>query len=71
MMYGLGDSAHPSPLTAELLEKIILRQLLSIVAFAKNVASMKNRDCIQPEDFLFMMRKNTVGLKRLITYLGI
>jgi len=71
MMFGLGDSPEPLESTAELIEKIVLEEMLSLLECTCNVRTLRGAEVVGPEDILFLMRKDLVGLKRLIKYLSL
>ena len=70
MMYGLGDCSKPLQESAELVEDIVLKQMISIVNQARSITTLRCEDVIGPEDILFLMRSNLEALKRLIEYLS-
>lgn len=70
MMFGLGDCPKPLEATAKVIEEIVLEQLNSIICQAEEVSNKKCVRVISPQDLLFLLRKDTLKLQRLINYLG-
>lgn len=70
MMHGFGDCSEPLIESARLIEDIVLRQMRSIVKDACEVAKRRSSNTVNAEDFIFLLRKDTTKLKRLIKYLG-
>merc|ERR1719204_2013819 len=72
MMHGLGDVKKPLPESAAIVEELVHQQMVSFVLQALDVAQMRNplasSQRLDPEDCLFLMRKNKVKLRRLYRY---
>ncbi|KAL1124279.1 hypothetical protein AAG570_002049 [Ranatra chinensis] len=71
MMFGLGDCSEPLVESAELVERVVLRQMVIALAQAGAVTALRGQTVIAPDDLLFLMRNSMEGLKRLLEYLGI
>lgn len=71
MMHGFGDCSEPLIESARLIEDIVLRQMRSIVKDACEVAKRRSSNTVNAEDFIFLLRKDTTKLKRLIKYLDL
>ena len=69
-MHGFGDCSEPLLESARLIEEVVLRQMRSIVEEACKVAERRNSNTVDTEDFLFLLRRDKVKLRRLIKYLG-
>lgn len=72
MMHGLGDVKKPLPESAAIVEELVHQQMVSFVLQALDIAQMRNplaaSQRLDPEDCLFLMRKNQVKLRRLYRY---
>jgi len=71
MMHGLGDVKKPLPESAAIVEELVHQQIVSFVLQALEISHMRNPSApsrLEPEDCLFLMRKNKVKLKRLYKY---
>jgi len=71
MMHGLGDVKKPLPESAAIVEELVHQQMVSFVLQALEVSQLRNpysSSRLEPEDCLFLMRKNKVKLKRLYKY---
>ncbi|XP_051157286.1 transcription initiation protein SPT3 homolog [Leptopilina boulardi] len=71
MMHGFGDCSEPLIDSARIVEDIVLRQMRSIVKDAFEVAKQRGSNTVNAEDFIFLLRKDTVKLQRLIKYLDL
>ncbi|CAH2236177.1 transcription initiation protein SPT3 homolog [Pararge aegeria] len=68
MMHGFGDNPNPNAATVVLVEHIVLQQLRSILQEALNYSTLRGAKVISNYDIIYLMRKNTVKLKRLHNY---
>lgn len=71
MMYGFGDCKKPLLESAALVEDIVKQQMISLLYQAMDVAIMRNARFIGLEDFLYLLRKDKVKLKRFLQYMGL
>ncbi|XP_071133791.1 transcription initiation protein SPT3 homolog isoform X8 [Mytilus edulis] len=71
MMYGFGDCRKPLYDTAVLVEEIVKQQMISLLYQAMDVAIMRNARFIGLEEFLFLLRKDKIKLKRFLQYMGL
>ncbi|XP_074660684.1 transcription initiation protein SPT3 homolog isoform X1 [Tubulanus polymorphus] len=71
MMHGFGDVRKPLHETAVLIEEITHQHIQSAVLKVADVAAMRNARSISLEDFLFLLRKDKVKLRRLIRYMSL
>lgn len=71
MMYGLGDCSRPLRESAELIETIVVEQMSLMLSQAKEVMQWRGSNVMQPEDILYLLRRNEAALKRFITYIGV
>ena len=69
MMFGLGDCRKPLIESATLIEHIVHQQLILALYKAEDIAKQRNGRFIGIEDFLFLLRKDKVKLRRLIKFL--
>lgn len=69
MMHGFGDCRKPLHESAVLLEEIVHSQMVSLLYQASEVATKRNGRFISLEDFLFLLRKDKVKLRRLLRYM--
>ncbi|CAH0402716.1 unnamed protein product [Chilo suppressalis] len=68
MMHGFGDNPNPNAATVLLVENIVLQQLRSMLQEAFNYSNMRGGKAISNYDVIYLMRKNTLKLKRLYEY---
>lgn len=68
MMHGFGDVSDPLPASAQLIESILLQQLACLWRNAMNVAQMQDSNKPTLENFLFLLRKDPVRLRRFVKY---
>lgn len=71
MMYGFGDCRKPLYDTAVLVEEIVKQQMISLLYQAMDVAIMRNARFIGLEEFLYLLRKDKIKLKRFLQYMGL
>ena len=71
MMHGFGDSPHPLVETAEFIERVVKEQLLQILECLTEVADIRESNSIGMEEFLFLLRHNSVKLRRFCHYLHV
>ncbi|XP_064618360.1 transcription initiation protein SPT3 homolog [Liolophura sinensis] len=69
MMHGFGDSRRPLLDSAMLVEELVHQQMTTIAQQAAGVAMSRNARFIGIEDFLFLLRKDKVKLRRLLRYM--
>ncbi|CAG9791519.1 unnamed protein product [Diatraea saccharalis] len=68
MMHGFGDNPNPNAATVVLVENIVLQQVRSMLQEAYNYSNMRGGKAITNYDIIYLMRKNTLKLKRLYEY---
>ncbi|VVD01982.1 transcription initiation protein SPT3 homolog [Leptidea sinapis] len=68
MMHGFGDNPNPNAATVVLVENIVLQQLRTMLQEALNNSISRGAKVITNFDFIFLMRKNPLKLKRLHDY---
>ena len=71
MLHGFGDSPRPVKETAELIEKIVKEQLIEIIRMLVDTSAKRDSNSIGIEDFLFLLRKSPVKLRRFCCYLQV
>lgn len=69
MMHGFGDVSEPLVASAQLIESILLQQMACLWRSALDVAQMQDSSKPTIENFLFLLRKDPIKLKRFIKYL--
>ncbi|XP_052242615.1 transcription initiation protein SPT3 homolog [Dreissena polymorpha] len=69
MMHGMGDCNKPLHESAVLVEEITHQQIITVLHRALEVASLRGTKTLGLEDFLFLMRKDKVKLRRLLRYM--
>ncbi|KAK6628822.1 hypothetical protein RUM43_002638 [Polyplax serrata] len=69
MMHGFGDVPEPLLASAQLIENILLQQMGYLWRSALNVAQMQESNKPTIENFVFLLRKDPIRLKRFIRYL--
>lgn len=70
MMFGFGDCSEPLIDSATLINDVVQREMKSIIYEACKVADRRDSELVEPEDFLFLFRRNKIKLQRLMKYLG-
>ncbi|XP_028168639.1 transcription initiation protein SPT3 homolog [Ostrinia furnacalis] len=68
MMHGFGDNPNPNAATVLLVENIVLQQLRAMLQEALNYSFMRGGKNISNYDLIYLVRKNTLKLKRLHDY---
>ncbi|KOB74523.1 Transcription initiation protein SPT3-like protein [Operophtera brumata] len=68
MMHGFGDNPNPNPSTVVLVERIVLRQMRSLLYQAYLVAEARGSSTITNYEVIFVMRRNMLKLKQLCDY---
>lgn len=69
MLHGFGDNPNPNAATVFMVENIVLGQLRAMIQQAIPTMSTRGNQLIMTNaDIIFLMRKNTVKLKRLCDY---
>ncbi|XP_046991329.1 transcription initiation protein SPT3 homolog isoform X2 [Schistocerca americana] len=71
MMHADGDSPRPLECSAAHIEKVLYQQMKSLLNQANEVAKMRGAKSIEAIDFLFLMRKNRVKVRRLLDYFAV
>ncbi|XP_048240159.1 transcription initiation protein SPT3 homolog isoform X3 [Haliotis rufescens] len=71
MMHGFGDCRRPLHDTAVLVEEIVHAQMASLMMQASDVAASRSSRFIAMEDFLFLLRKDKIKLRRLLKYMEV
>ncbi|CAH1799772.1 unnamed protein product [Owenia fusiformis] len=71
MMFGFGDVKKPLAESANLVERIVRQQMITVLLEAVDVAVSRNARFVGIEDFLFLLRKDKVKLRRLIRYMDL
>ncbi|XP_052811175.1 transcription initiation protein SPT3 homolog isoform X2 [Mya arenaria] len=71
MMHGMGDCDQPLLESAALVEEITQHQMISVLYQAADVSAMRGSKLLGVEDFLFLMRKDKVKLRRLLRYMNL
>lgn len=69
MMHGFGDVAEPMASSAQLIESILLQQMAALWRSACSVAQMQESLKPTVENFVFLMRRDSVKTKRFLKYL--
>ncbi|XP_049774356.1 transcription initiation protein SPT3 homolog isoform X1 [Schistocerca cancellata] len=71
MMHADGDSPRPLECSAAHIEKVLYQQMKSLLNQANEIAKMRGAKSIEAIDFLFLMRKNRVKVRRLLDYFAV
>jgi len=69
MMYGFGDCRRPLAETAGLIEEIVYRQMVDILYKAEEIGRERGSRFLGIEEFLFLLRRDKMKLKRLLHFL--
>ncbi|ELU09308.1 hypothetical protein CAPTEDRAFT_221143 [Capitella teleta] len=67
--HGLGDCRKPLATSAALIEEIVYRHLQRVLYQAEEAARLRHARFIGLEEFIFILRRNKVKLKRLLRFL--
>lgn len=71
MMHGFGDVSEPLVPSAQLIESILLQEMNCLWRNVCSVAQMEGSPKPTVENFMFLLRKNSVKAKRYLKYLKI
>ncbi|KAI0224477.1 hypothetical protein LSAT2_024512 [Lamellibrachia satsuma] len=69
MMHGFGDCHKPLADSAALIEDIVHQQMCLMLERAEDVAKLRCARFLGLEDFLFLLRKDKVKLRRLVRHM--
>lgn len=69
MMHGFGDCHKPLADSAVLIEDIVHQQMCHMLEQAEDVAKLRCARFLGLEDFLFLLRKDKVKLRRLVRHM--
>ncbi|XP_064629456.1 transcription initiation protein SPT3 homolog isoform X2 [Lineus longissimus] len=71
MMHGFGDCRKPLQESAAIIEKIVHQQLSTVLQQAIEANSVRNARFLGLEDFLFLLRRDKVKLRRFLRYMEV
>jgi transcription initiation protein SPT3 len=70
MMYTFGDVRQTCPASAKLMEELVRHHLIKLLIQASQVCQRRNSRFMNVEDMLFVIRHDTVNVKRVLEFLS-